>query len=197
MGEDTTCLPGIVTTYQKNKDLLPADLCVAESFTLSENKDLQNIALQGTATQSCNSWGDHPHASKAIDGNTYGGKNYLCCATSCKEYKSWWMVALDKTYSIYEIVVWARTSDDCGDQTDCREHLNNANVEILLCNTVVDTKHLGNMSQKDQVSFTYSGIIGDAVRVQHDHTDYIVLAEVQVFGQASSARKTRKNIAEN
>ena len=107
------------------------------------------------------------------------------------------MVALDKTYSIYEIVVWTRTTDDCHQQTDCGEHLNNANVEILLGNTVVDTKHLGNMSQKDQVSFTYSGIIGDAVRVQHDHTDYIVLAEVQVFGQASSARKTRKNIAEN
>merc|ERR1712060_395133 len=55
--------------------------------------------------------------------------------------------------------------------------------EILLGNTVVDTKHLGNMSQKDKVSFTYSGIIGDAVRVQHDHSDHMVLAEVQVFGQ--------------
>jgi hypothetical protein len=130
---------------------------------------LPNVALLGTAEQSCTAFGGV--ASIVIDGDTVTNS----ISHTCYADKPWWKVVLDKEYSIHKIAVWNRI--DC-----CKERLNEANLEIWRGDNIVKTKNLGDMSQKTFISFDYSDIIGDVVRVQLTDTDYLSLIEVEVFG---------------
>jgi len=63
-------------------------------------------------------------------------------------------------------------------------------LKIYRGSVVVDTKSFGDMSQSDKKQFHYSGILGDVVKIQLTDKNNLILAEVQVFGEASSVRKT-------
>merc|ERR1719401_3095446 len=114
-------------------------------------------------------------AWRAIDGKTYDYEApYGGISHTCEGSIPWWRVDLNKSYSIVEIVIWNR--EDC-----CSDKLSNSKVEIILENKIVDTKTIGNTSGKVTITFNYSGVVGDAVRIQATTTTAIHVTEVQVF----------------
>ena len=145
-----------------------------------------NVALLGTATQSSQYSSDfNSQASNAIDGNTdgdyYAGNvNHTHAGTGygVGNGYEWWSVALDKSYSVGDIVVWNRT--DC-----CTERLSDFTVSLfnqgaLVQSQVYSSSALGTPSYASG----FFGAIGDRVLVQLNHQDYLHLAEVQVFAAA-------------
>lgn len=149
-----------------------------------------NVALAsngGVATQSSNyglrSDGQPTSAEWAIDGNTSGNWPTIeSMSHTAIEYQPWWQVSLGGGASLIgQIDVWNRT--DC-----CASRLDNFNVSILLNGNVV-WESLGNsyFSAMPEASFSIPSVMGDTVRISLNRTDYLSLAEVQVWSASASA----------
>ncbi|MCH2586226.1 MAG: lamin tail domain-containing protein, partial [Planctomycetes bacterium] len=138
--------------------------------------EIENVALDGRATQSSEGWGGSP--GRAIDGNT-SGQWGDASITHTNASPSWWEVYLRETFTIEEIVLWNRL--DC-----CSERLTNFTVRILDEDReeTYEETFLSDGSQMDGSSFAIGGIEagGRYVRVSLPG-QYLSLAEVQVFGQ--------------
>lgn len=142
-----------------------------------EGKDGTNYALFGTASQSSTAYGGK--ASRAIDGKTSGYWHHSSVTHTNRNNKAWWKVQLQNDVIINKINVWNRY--DC-----CWNRLSNANVDILDENgTVIETKNIGAQNNREQMvtELEFDNVRGSAVRVQLTDTDYLSLAEVQVFGE--------------
>jgi len=135
---------------------------------------LRNVARDGTASQSSDKF-SFSKASKAINGNTSGYFSTQQCSHTEYQHQPWWKVDLHFFYSINTIVIWNRI--DC-----CMDRLDNAEIKIYIDDILVDTKNLGVMGDTRKKEFSYSGIIGNIVKVQLPGENYLNLAEVQVFG---------------
>ena len=86
----------------------------------------ENVALNGTATQSSTDHGGV--ASRAIDGNTSGvWSQGSVTHTDADQPPHWWQVDLGDPYEIEEIQIYNRT--DC-----CMDRLSDFDVYILNCN---------------------------------------------------------------
>ena len=137
--------------------------------------EIENVALDGRATQSSEGWGGAP--GRAIDGNTSGqwGDGSI---THTNVSPSWWEVDLRETFAIEEIVLWNRR--DC-----CSERLTNFTVRILDEDReeTFEETFLSDGSQMDGSSFAIEDIEagGRYVRISIPG-QYLSLAEVQVFG---------------
>jgi hypothetical protein len=147
-----------------------------------------NLALTGTATQSSTySWHTSLAAGNAIDGNTDGDAFSGSITHTNWEYQPWWKVDLLDIFEIAQIVLWNRT--DANDNTSDYEpsaRLTNFNVSVF--------DNLGNTVWTDDF-FTSGGYpapnlfidlpdntLGQIVKVKLYGTNYLNLAEVQVFG---------------
>ncbi len=151
-----------------------------------------NLALGKTATQSSTfvNAGITFSASRAVDGNTNGdfwGGN-TSSATNY-EYQPWWQVDLGSSQSITSIQVWPRT--DC-----CPEMTSNFYV-LVSDNPFTSTDLTTTLNQSGVSSYYVSGYAGTPatvnvnrtgryVRVWKSDTQYLVLAEVQVWGSSGS-----------
>merc|ERR1712194_259681 len=173
--------------------------CVSSGFAFTKClcETVENVALLGTASQSSTNPGCAKYnlscvASNAIDGNTDGDIHSNSLAFTDREDKPWWKVDLHNVYKIDNIIVWQRT-DVQNNGEDSRDKLTDAELKIYRDSVVVHTRSFGDMSQSDKKKFYCSGILGDVVKIQLTDTNILILAEVQVFGEASSVRKTRKN----
>lgn len=84
-------------------------LAEVQVFTTNSHGETENVAPQGTATQSSVAFGGP--AAHANDGNTSGDFGQKTVTHTATETDPWWQVDLGGTYSIDSISVWNRTGD--------------------------------------------------------------------------------------
>ena len=152
-----------------------------------------NIAVGKVATQSSTGYGGH--APRAVDGNTSGNWSDNSVTHTNGGAQEWWQVDLGSVQPIESIQLWNRT--DC-----CSNRLSNFWL-FVSDNEIVGSDVASILSDPDVSSFAYPGQAGVTanfpihragryVRVQLAGTDYLSLAEVQVWAPASD---TRANLA--
>jgi hypothetical protein len=143
-----------------------------------------NLALGKTATQS-STYVDFAVAALAVDGNTNGNFGPGSVTHTNLEANAWWQVDLGPSATVNSIVIWNRT-DCCGDRL--------ANYWVFVSDTPfgpTDTPSTlqsrsgtwgGHQTTAPNPSATIAvGAPGRYVRVQLTGTNYLSLAEVQVF----------------
>lgn len=130
-----------------------------------------NLALTGVASQSSTAF--NGPARLANDGNT-SGMNWLG-SVSHTDYdaQAWWQVALAADAAIDQVVVWNRT--DC-----CNDRLSDYTVSLWNDGAMVGSQFFAGTSPQTQ-AFSFGSLVADTVRVQLSGTNYLSLAEVQVF----------------
>jgi hypothetical protein len=139
-----------------------------------------NLALTGTATQSSTySWYIPLGASNAIDGSTDGNIYNGSVTHTTEQYQPWWQVDLLGMFYLDQIVLWNRTDA-------CPYRLSNFNVSVLdnFYNTVWTSDFF-----IDGVGYPTSSLtidlpdntLGEIVKVRLNGSEYLSLAEVQVF----------------
>ncbi len=130
----------------------------------------QNLAFRKSATQSDQFGSDSP-AALAVDGNTNG--NWPVASTN-NTAQAWWQVDLGALHDLREIVLHNRT-DCCGDRL--------SNFEIKVSNDGTTWKQVADVPGTAATRSAYPvNTLGRYVRVQHRGTNFMSLAEVQVFG---------------
>ena len=148
-----------------------------------------NLALTGVATQSSTYYDPwYPHdASKCIDGITDGNPYVSICHTYA-DGLTWWQVDLLDTYFIGQIVVWSRSDwidsvppiEAYYDQLCYR--LNDFDVSILDdLGQVVWSQHFSDCPRPSITIDLPIGTFGKVVKIDELSTDYMDMAEVQVF----------------
>ncbi|MEM7257828.1 MAG: discoidin domain-containing protein, partial [Pseudomonadota bacterium] len=152
---------------------------------------ISNLALQGSASQSSQFGNDSRFpASNVINGNTGGnGAAANQVNHTNADANAWWELDLGDVYDLDSIKIWNR--NDC-----CQDRL--ANFVLLVSDDPFDSKDLNtSVAQAGVYSEEFTGtparttesILGRAgryVRVQLLGTNFLHLAEVQVFGAPPS-----------
>jgi YD repeat-containing protein len=156
-------------------------------FPLLPQSSSTNLALGKPTMQSSDpGWGGMP--GKAVDGNTDGTWADGSVTHTDSNAQAWWQVDLGQVGSIQNIQVWNRT--DC-----CNDRLQNFYV-LVSDNPFTSTNLTTTINQAGVSSYYMSGIAGVTtnmsvnrtgryVRVQLSGTNYLSLAEVEVFGTVS------------
>ena len=143
-----------------------------------------NLALNKTTSQSSNAYGSN-NGIKAVDGKTNGDYWDDSVTHTANNPQEWWQVDLGDVYDIDTIRVYNRT--DC-----CSERLSNFAVMVAsepfptqkdlskaLPQSTWSQKFSGTAGVKEEFRVKSSGRY---VRVQLAGTNYLSLAEVEVFG---------------
>lgn len=148
-----------------------------------------NVAVGGAATQS-STYLSYTDASHAIDGNSDGNFYDNSVTHTNADYQAWWQVDLGASYAIDSVNVWNRT--DC-----CADRL--SNFYILVSDQPFASTDLTSALSQPGVTGYYVGgqggypttqaiqRSGRYVRVQLTGTNYLSLAEVEVFGRPVSS----------
>jgi RHS repeat-associated protein len=173
-----------LTSPQKEYGYRNGELLVSAS-----NAAPVNLALNQSATQS-STFSNFP-ASLAVDNNTNGDFNgaHTSSATNYS-YQPWWQLDLSSSQFINSIKLYPRT--DC-----CQEMLASAYL-FVSDQPFTSTDLSATLAQAGVSSYAITGNTSGAttininrtgryLRVQRSDTQYLVLAEVQVWGQQSSA----------
>ncbi|MBA6293674.1 discoidin domain-containing protein [Colwellia sp. MB3u-70] len=144
-----------------------------------------NLAPGGIASQSSNgSWGWVAGPWLANDDNTnmsyYGGGSV---AHTLNDYQPWWEVDLLASYSLSQVVLWNRSDGGASWLT---------NFDV----TIADENHNTVWTQNFYGAGGYpyptltidlpENIFGEFVKVQRLDQGYLMLAEVQVFGETAA-----------
>jgi hypothetical protein len=159
-----------------------AEVQVIGTAIVSTGSDL---ALGKAATQS-STYGTGPVAALAVDGNTNGNFWAGSVTATASDTNAWWQVDLGSPDSVNSIVIWNR-ADCCGDRL--------ADYWVFVSDTPfgpTDTpstlqSRTGTWSSHQTPAPNPSTVIavggaqGRYVRVQLTGTNYLSLAEVQVF----------------
>ncbi len=136
-----------------------------------------NLAAGKPATQSSTYGG--AEAIRAVDGNTDGDNVNQSVSHTTRESQPWWQVDLGKVTSIGEVIIYNRT--DC-----CSERL--ADFDVLLSNDGSNwqtaASFAGTAPTRTALPIYESGRF---VRVRLRGTNYLSLAEVQVYAQQNLA----------
>jgi hypothetical protein len=143
----------------------------------SQGIEQQNLAADKPTAQSSTM---HPFsAARAVDGNTDGHFPNGSVTHTGIDPQGWWQVDLGAVIDIGKVIIYNRT-DCCGDRL--------ANFDILLSNDgsnwQVATSFAGIAPAKTELSIVGSGRF---VRVRLQGTEYLSLAEVQVFAASPPA----------
>jgi hypothetical protein len=147
---------------------------------------MQSSTLPGYATTG---------AASAVDGNTDGQFFDGSVSHTNQEANAWWQVDLGASASINTVVVWNRT--DC-----CSTRLSEfwvfvSNTPFLPTDTPLTLQNRPGTFNSHQTiapnpstTITFNGVQGQYVRVQLTGTDFLSLAEVQVFGTGGAPAPT-------
>ncbi len=177
-----------------------------ERFTPDSNQDVcyldnssdnfDNVAKGKSATQSSNGWGGI--ASRAIDGNINGSYSARSVTHTQNDQNAWWQVDLGESYDLTEIKIWNRT--DC-----CTSRLSNfrifisdepfSSTNIHATRIQAGVTELDHSETVDRIDIRKLKQSGRYVRIQQIGTEYLSLAEVEVFGHPQAASKI--NVARN
>ena len=138
-----------------------------------------NLALTGTATQSSTyPWYIPLGASNAVDGSTDGNIYTGSVTHTVEQNQPWWQVDLLGTFDLDQIVLWNRTDA-------CSYRLSNFNVSVLdnLYNTVWTNDFFtdGGYPTSSLTIDLPDNTLGEIVKVRLNGSEYLSLAEVQVF----------------
>lgn len=136
----------------------------------------QNIAAGKPTSQSSTYTGSPASsaaASLAVDGNTDGVFNDGSVTSTNYDTNAWWQVDLGSVQPVGLVRVWNRT--DC-----CQSRLSNYDVKISQDGTTWQTVGTETATSPQTRDFTVNRR-ARFVRVQLRGTDYLSLAEVQVF----------------
>jgi len=151
----------------KGIDDIDKQLSKAKPQTQSSTLVMNNIALQGTASQS-STW---LQASMAIDG-IFGGMSH----TNPDDENPWWKVDLQRDAEISSIVVWGR--EDC-----CTEQLSKSEVVIYNYGVKMAVFSLGDTANVRKFEFEADKIMGNSVVILGGGEGTLNLVEVEVFGR--------------
>ena len=153
-------------------------LLLAALLMLGTQAQAANLALTGTASQSSTYYG--ASASRAIDGNTSGNYYDATVAHTQADSGAWWQVDLGAMSNIQQIDIWNRT--DC-----CSTRLSNFTLTVFDdALSAVWSQAFTGVATAHEI-FNTGSILGQIVKVQLNGTNYLQLAEVQVFGNNVSA----------
>jgi hypothetical protein len=148
---------------------------------LAVNKVASQSSIYGTAD-----------ASKAVDGNPDGVFLDASVAHTVFDQNAWWQVDLGASATISSIVVWNRT-DCCGSRlSDYWVFVSDTPFAPTDTPSILQNR-AGTWSSHQMVqpnpssTITIAGAQGRYVRVQLSGTDFLALAEVQVFGVLQAA----------
>jgi len=147
-----------------------------------------NLAQGKTATQS-STFAPQAAASDAVDGNTDGNYNNNSVATTNTAAQPWWQVDLGSSQPIEDVQLWNRT--DC-----CPERL--TDFWVLVSDQPMPTGLSAARAQAGVTSYHFPNQSGNTtdvrirrtgryVRVQLTGTNYLSLAEVQVWAPATAS----------
>ncbi|HYN86759.1 MAG TPA: Ig-like domain-containing protein [Pyrinomonadaceae bacterium] len=155
-----------------------------------------NVALGKAATQSSTGWGGV--AARAVDGNTDGDWSHNSMTTTFSESQAWWEVDLGSVQQINTVKVWNRS--DC-----CTDRL--ANFHVLVSDVPFASADLtATLGQAGVANFHTAGQAGRPttlgvnrtgryVRVQLAGSNYLSLAEVEVWGTQPAPTTQPVNLA--
>ena len=182
----TIVLPGVQGEYVRIQLSGTNYVSLAEVQVVGASTDPPSNLAQGmTATQSSTIFGGDP--SRVVDGNTNGNFSAASVSHTNAEANAWWQVDLGALGSISRIVIWGRT-DCCGDRLgDYWVFV--SNTPFSPADTSATLQGRSGVWSSHQSSapapfatLTLSNTLGRYVRVQLTGTNYLSLAEVQVFG---------------
>jgi len=140
---------------------------------LRTNEPDVNLAFGHPTTQSSTAY--EGSASRAVDGGTAGHYSYESVTHTDSENQPWWRVDLSSMRTVNDITVWNRT--DC-----CTSRLSNYTVELLDDNLDVVASRSRAGTSPRSLNFDMGGAVGRYVRVRLDGSNYLSLAEVEVWG---------------
>jgi hypothetical protein len=147
------------------------------------NRSIENLARGKKARQSNTGYGGD--AGRAVDGNNDGNFSANSVSHTNGQLQDWWEVDLGATYNIGSIKIWNRT--DC-----CSERLSNfyvmvsekpfssSNVNESLAQYGIWGHH--NSGTAGRTTEIKVNARGRYVRIQLAGTNWLHLAEVEVFG---------------
>ena len=159
------------------------NIAEVQVFARSIAPTTTNIAIGKTASQS-STYGTY-NASFAIDGNTSGYIANGSITHTNNDYQAWWQVDLNAVYNITSINIWNRL--DPGGETRV------SNFYVLVSDSPFSSNDINTAKNQPGVSSYYiSGPAGSPstvnvyrtgryIRVQLTATNYLNIAEVQVF----------------
>ncbi len=147
---------------------------------------VSDLALNQPATQSSTYAPGFTDASKAVDGNTDGVYADGSLTHTNLDANAWWEVDLGASVAVGSIVVWNR-ADCCGNRlSDYWVFVSNTPFLSTDTPTTLQSR-AGTFSSHQTVqpspsaTISIAGAQGRYVRVQLSGTNYLSLAEVQVF----------------
>lgn len=170
----------------RHHPFVAAALCLMMCVSVRAFAAPVNVAVGGVARQSS----DFPGAaSRAIDGNRDGNWAHGSVTHTSNrdpdpdpQLFEWWEVQLDRSYSIGRIILFNRT-DCCGSRLiPCRVSLYSGTAVACardVSRFVTDISGSG----ASGMTIELNGQVGNRVRVQLTHQDYLSLAEVEVYGE--------------
>lgn len=136
-------------------------------------RSLQNLALAGKASQSCEYDGRDAPANLAINGIHDATGDH---SQTCYDPGAFWEVDLGGLSEIASVIIWNRI--DC-----CQSRLIGGTVEILNeFRKVVVFVNLGIEGNELEIVLPFEKVYGRYVRVRPGHGGYLHLEEVEVFG---------------
>lgn len=179
--EDTISLTAGFHTVDYKIDSGDGGNISVDCLEVSDGYTSDNIALNKIVTQSSMAYSGE--ASRAVDGNNDGIYNDGSVTHTNSEAGAWWMVDLGATYNVGDIKIFNRTGE-------CMDRLSDYNVYVLdSSQTQVWSNH--QTSYPDPVTtVNAAGASGRYVKIQLTGTNYLSLAEVQVFRQNIAQGKT-------
>jgi hypothetical protein len=161
---------------------------VVTEFRTMHSSSIPHLAAARPATQSSTLAGYATASARvAVDGETEGNFSIGSVSHTNIESNPWWQVDLGASMPIGSIVIWNRT--DC-----CSGRLHDywvfvSNTPFSPTDTPASLKNRAGTWSSHQTAvpdpsnkITTAGASGRYVRVQLNGTDYLSLAEVQVFG---------------
>ncbi len=161
-----------------------------ESYPQDPNGSNDNLALNGTATQSTTLNG--ADASRAIDGDTNGVFSSVNgSVTAAQGPNAWWEVDLGGSYEIDDINVFNRT-DNC-----CKSRLSDFTISVINSGGTTTFTQTITTAPNPSVTIDAGGAVGQVVRIQSNLITTLNLAEVQVFGSESESSKLDQTITFN
>ncbi|MBW7944186.1 DUF2341 domain-containing protein [Patescibacteria group bacterium] len=150
--------------------------CATDSYS--------NVALNKSAAQSSTNSG--ADASRAVDGNTNGNWAGNSVSHTNSDANAWWQVDLGAVYDLSHINIYNRT-DCCGTRL--------SNFYIFVSDVPFTSTNLSTtLAQSGVSSYYISGAAGSPtqrafgrtgryVRIQLSGTDYLHMAEVEIYGK--------------
>lgn len=184
-GTASTTTTGTGTTGTRTTSAASPQSSPKQAIPPSPSSGTENLALGKATQQSTSGYGGD--ARRVVDGNSDGTYGSNSVSHTTLQAQPWWQVDLGAIQRIENIRVWNRT--DC-----CVERL--SNFYVFVSDSPFTSENLNAIKSQPGVWNYYQGGAagrttsvsvnrsGRYVRVQLEGTNYLSLAEVEVYGSA-------------